>query len=46
MVIAMDNISLKTGIPMEVLWIKHGEVNLPKPAVDPNPQVPPMHIES
>ena len=46
MVIAMDNISLKKGIPMKVLWIKHGEVNLPKPAVDPNPEVPPMPIES
>ena len=46
MVIAKDNISLKKGIPMKVLWIKHGEVNLPKPAVDPNPQVPPMPIES
>ena len=46
MVIAADNISLKTGIPMKVLWIKHSEVNLPKPAVDPNPQVPPMPIES
>ena len=46
MVIAMDNISLKKGIPKKVLWIKHGEVNLPKPAVDPNPQVPPMPIES
>ena len=46
MVITMDNISLKKGIPMKVLWIKHGEVNPPKPAVDPNPQVPPMPIES
>ena len=46
MVIAMDNISLKKGIPMKVMWIKHGEVNLPKPAVDPNPEVPPMPIES
>ena len=46
MVIAMDNISLKQGIPMQVLWIKHGQVNLPKPAVDPNPQVLPMPIES
>ena len=45
-VIAMDNISLKKGIPMKVLWIKHGEDNLPKPAVYPNPQVPPMPIES
>ena len=46
MVIAADNISLKKGIPMKVLWIKHGEVNLPKPPVDPNPQVPPMPIQS
>ena len=46
MVIAIDNISLQKGIPMQVLWIKPGEVNLPKPAVDPNPQVPPMPIES
>ena len=46
MVIAKDNISLAKGIPMQVLWITHGEVNLPKPAVDPNPQVPPMPIES
>ena len=46
MVITKDNISLKKGIPMKVLWIKHGEVNLPKPAVDPSPQVLPMPIES
>ena len=46
MAIAKDNISLKKGIPMQVLWIKHGEVNLPKPAADPNPQVPPKPIES
>ena len=46
MVIAKDNISLKKGIPMKVLWITHGEVNLPKPAVDPNPQVPPKPIGS
>ena len=37
---------LQQGIPMQVLWIKHGENNLPKPAVDPNLQVPPMPIES
>ena len=35
MVIAADNISLKKGIPMKVLWIKHSEVNLPKPPLDP-----------
>ena len=46
MVIAMDNISLKKGIPMKVLWIKHGEINLPKPPVDPNLQVPHMPIQS
>ena len=46
MVIAKDNISLKKGIPMKVLWIKHGQANLPKPPVDPNLQVPPMPIQS
>ena len=46
MAIAMDNISLKKGSPMNVLWIKDSEVNLPKPAAGPNPQVPPMPIES
>ena len=46
MVIAKDNISLKKGIPMKVLRITHGEVNLPKPAADPNPQVLPKPIES
>ena len=46
MAIVKDNISLKKGIPMKVLWINHGDVHLPKPAVDPNPQVPPMPIES
>ena len=35
MVIAMDNISLKKGIPMKVLWIKHSEVNPAKPPEDP-----------
>ena len=29
MVIVMGNISLKKGIPMKVLWIKHSEVNPP-----------------
>ena len=46
MVIVVDNLSLKRGIPMKVLWIKHGELNPPKPAVDPNQQVPPTAIES
>ena len=46
MVIAKDNISLQKGIPMNVLRVTHGEVNLPKPAADPNPQVPPKPIES
>ena len=46
MVIAMDNISLKKGIPMKVLWIKDGKVDLPKPAEDPSPKVPPKPIES
>ena len=40
MAIAMDNISLKKGIPTKVLWIKHGQVNLPKPPVDPKPPMP------
>ena len=30
MVIVVDNISLKRGIPMKVLWIKHGEVTPPE----------------
>ena len=38
MAIAMDNISLKKGIPMKVLWMKGSKVDLPKPAEDPNPQ--------
>ena len=38
MVIALDNISLKKGIPMKVLWMKGSKVDLPKPAEDPNPQ--------
>ena len=46
MVIAKDNISLKKGIPMKVLWIKHSEVNLPKPPIDANLQAPPMPIQS
>ena len=46
MVIAKDNISRNPGIPMKVLRITHGEVNLPKPAVDPNPEEPAKPIES
>ena len=46
MVIAMDNNSLKKGITMNVMWMKHGAVNPLKPAVDPNPQVLPTPIES
>ena len=38
MVIAMDNISLKKGIPMKVLWMKGSKVDLPTPAEDPKPQ--------
>ena len=30
MVIVVDNISLKSGIPMKVLWIKHGKLNPPE----------------
>ena len=29
MVITMDNITLKKGIPTKVLWMKRGEANLP-----------------
>ena len=36
--IAMDNISLKKGIPMKVLWMQGSKVDLPKPAEDPKPQ--------
>ena len=36
MVITMGNISLKKGIPMKVLWIKHSEVNPAKPPEDPS----------
>ena len=46
LVIAIGDISLNKGIPMNVMWITHGEVNLPKPAVDPNPQVPAKPIDS
>ena len=45
MVIAMGNISHKSGIPMKVQWMKHGEVDPLKPAVEPNPQVLPTPIE-
>ena len=45
MVIAKDNISLKKGVPMKVLWLKQGNANLPQPAGTPNPEVPPLKTE-
>ena len=43
MVIAKDNISLKKGVPMKVVWLKRGNANLP--AGNPNPDVPPSTME-
>ena len=31
----MTNISLKKGIPMKVLWIKHSDINPAKPPENP-----------
>ena len=45
MVIAKDNISLKKGVPMKVLWLKRGNSNLPQPAGNPNPEAPPLKTE-
>ena len=37
MVISKDNITLKKGVPMKVLWIKRGEGQASKPSGSPNP---------
>ena len=34
-VIAKENINLKKGVPMKVLWLKRGDPNSPNPAVAP-----------
>ena len=46
MVITMENITLKKGIPTKVLWMKRGEADVPTPPLDPNLQAPIMPIQS
>ena len=41
-VVTKENIALKKGVPLKVLWLKRGEATSSQAAANPNPEPRPL----